>query len=98
VARAFFSTKIGGRPMNRIRGRSIFFANFRFAARPKMGKRLTVRWFSPGARRPVAIDRKPITGLVIAFIKGSGALPKGLWRAELRYGNTLVATASTRVG
>ena len=57
-----------------------------------------MRWFSPGARRPVAIDRKPITGLVIAFIKGSGPLPRGGWRAELRYGNTLVATARTRVG
>ena len=98
VSRAFFSTKIGGRPMARITGRSIIFAHFRFAARPKAGKRLTVRWFSPGARRPVAIDRKPITGLVIAFIKGSGPLPKGRWRAELRYGNTLVATARTRVG
>jgi hypothetical protein len=98
VARAFFSTKIGGRPMNRIRGRSIVFAHFRFAARPKKGKRLTVRWFSPGARRPVAIDRKPPSRLVIAFIKGSGRLPKGTWRAELRYGRTLVATARTRVG
>lgn len=97
VSRAFFSTKIGGRPMARITGRSIIFAHYRFAARPKPGKKLTVRWFSPGARRPVAIDRKPITGLVIAFIKGSGSLPKGLWRAELRYGNTLVATARTRV-
>jgi dipeptidyl aminopeptidase/acylaminoacyl peptidase len=98
VSRAFFSTKIGGRPMARITGRSIIFAHYRFAARPKPGRKLTVRWFSPGARRPVAIDRKPITGLVIAFIKGSGALPKGPWRAELRYGNTLVATARTRVG
>jgi dipeptidyl aminopeptidase/acylaminoacyl peptidase len=98
VSRAFFSTKIGGRQMARIRGRSIIFAHFRFAARPKKGKRLTVRWFSPGARRAVAIDRKPITSQVIAFIKGSGPLPRGAWRAELRYGNTLVATARTRVG
>ncbi len=98
VSRAFFSTKIGGRPMARITGRSIIFAHYRFAARPKPGKRLTVRWFSPGARRPVAIDRKAVAGLVIAFIKGSGPLPKGRWRAELRYGNTLVATARTRVG
>ncbi len=84
--------------MTRIRGRSIIFAHYRFAARPKPGKRLTVRWFAPGARKPVAIDRKPITGLVIAFIKGNGPLPRGGWRAELRYGNTLVATARTRVG
>jgi hypothetical protein len=98
VSRAFFSTKIGGRPMGRISGRSIIFAHFRFAVRPKKGKRLTVRWFSPGARRAVAVDRKPITSQVIAFIKGSGPLPKGAWRAELRYGNTLVATARTRVG
>jgi dipeptidyl aminopeptidase/acylaminoacyl peptidase len=98
VSRAFFSTKIGGRPMARIAGRSIIFAHYRFAARPKKGKRLTVRWFSPGARKPVAIDRKPISGLVIAFIKGSGPLPKGRWRAELRYGKTLVAIARTRVG
>jgi hypothetical protein len=98
VSRAYFSTKIGGRPMSRIRGRSIIFAHFRFAARPKKGKRLTVRWFSPGARRPVAVDRKPPARLVIAFIKGSGRLPKGTWRAELRYGRTLVATTRTRVG
>ena len=98
VSRAFFSTKIGGRQMARITGRSIIFAHFRFAARPAPGKRLTVRWFSPGARRPVAIDRKRVAGLVIAFIKGSGPLPKGAWRAELRWGRTLVATARTRVG
>jgi dipeptidyl aminopeptidase/acylaminoacyl peptidase len=98
VSRAFFSTKIGGRQMARIRGRSIIFAHFRFAVRPKKGKRLTVRWFSPGARRAVAVDRKPITPQVIAFIKGSGPLPTGAWRAELRWGNTLVATARTRVG
>jgi hypothetical protein len=98
VSRAFFSTKIGGRQMARIRGRSIIFAHFRFAVRPKKGKRLTVRWFSPGTRRPVAIDRKPISSQVIAFIKGAGPLPTGAWRAELRYGKTLVATARTRVG
>jgi dipeptidyl aminopeptidase/acylaminoacyl peptidase len=98
VSRAFFSTKIGGRQMARIRGRSIIFAHFRFAVRPKKGKRLTVRWFSPGTRRPVAIDRKPISSQVIAFIKGAGPLPRGAWRAELRYGTTLVATARTRVG
>ena len=84
--------------MARISGRSIIFAHYRFAVRPKKGKRLTVRWFSPGARRAVAVDRKPVTSQVIAFIKGSGPLPKGAWRAELRYGNTLVATARTRVG
>ena len=98
VSRAFFSTKIGGRPLARIAGRSIIFAHFRYAAKPKAGKRLTVRWFSPGAKRAVAVDRKPISSLVIAFIKSSGPLPRGTWRAELRYGRTLVATARTRLG
>ncbi len=97
VSRAYFSTKIGGRPFTRIAGRSIIFAHYRFAARPKPGKRLTVSWFAPGARRPVAIDRKGRTSVVIAFIKGPRALPTGQWRAELRYGGTLVATARVRV-
>lgn len=98
VSRSFFSTKIGGRSVTRIVGRSIIFAHFRFAARPKPGKRLTVSWFSPGARRPVAIDRKGRTSVVIAFIKGPRSLPSGTWRAELRYGGTLVSTARVRVG
>jgi hypothetical protein len=97
VSRAFFSTKINGRPFARITGRSIIFAHFRFAARPKPGKRLTVAWFGPGSRRPITIDRKPVTRLVIAFIKSSGLLPRGSWRAELRYGGTPVATARVRV-
>ncbi len=97
VSRAYFSTKIGGRAQARIAGRSIIFAHFRFAARPKPGKRLTVNWYSPGARRPVAVDRKGRTSVVIAFIKGTRSLPTGRWRAELRYGRTLVATARVRV-
>lgn len=97
VSRAFFSTKIGGRSFTRIAGRSIIFAHFRFAARSKPGKRLTVSWYSPGARRPVAVDRKGRTSVVIAFIKGPRALPRGAWRAELRYGRTLVGIARVRV-
>jgi hypothetical protein len=97
VSRAFFSTKIGGRAQARIAGRSIIFAHFRFAARPTPGRRLTVSWYSPGARRPVAVDRKGRTSVVIAFIKGTRSLPAGRWRAELRYGRTLVATARVRV-
>jgi dipeptidyl aminopeptidase/acylaminoacyl peptidase len=97
VSRAYFSTKIGGRSLARITGRSIIFAHFRFAARPKPGKRLTVSWYSPGARRPVAVDRKGRTSVVIAFIKGPRSLPTGRWRAELRYGGKLVATARVRV-
>jgi hypothetical protein len=34
---------------------------------------------------------------VIAFIKGTRSLPAGRWRAELRYGGKLVATARVRV-
>lgn len=93
AARAYFSTKINGRALTRIRGRSIIFAHFRMAARPKPGKRLTVSWYAPGAKRPAAVDRKPPSALVIAFIKGSGPLPRGAWRAVLRYGTTRVATA-----
>jgi sugar lactone lactonase YvrE len=98
VARAFVSTKIGGRSLARIAGRpSIIFAHFAFAARPKKGERLSVSWFQPGVRRPVAVDRKPISPLVIAFVKSRGPLPTGRWRAELRYGGKLVATALVRL-
>jgi hypothetical protein len=99
VARAFVSTKIGGRLMNRIRERrSIMFAHFSFAARPKKGQRLTVSWYAPGRRRPVAVDRKAIRPQVIAFIKSGQPLARGRWRAELRYGGKPVATARVRVG
>ncbi|WP_217913378.1 IPT/TIG domain-containing protein [Miltoncostaea marina] len=98
ASRAYFSSKIGGRPMKRISRRSIIFAHFTFAARPRPGRRLTVRWYPPGARRVAAVDRKPITRQVIAFIKSSGPLPTGAWRAELRYGRTRVATATVRLG
>lgn len=94
AARAFVSTKIAGRPLRRITTRpSIIFAQYTFATLPRGHKKLTVRWFSPGARAPVAVDRKPVKRQVIAFIKSSGPLPTGAWRAELRYGGTLVATA-----
>ena len=98
VGRAFISTKIGGRALSRIASRpSIIFSHFAFATRPKPGKRLTVHWFAPGSRRAVAIDRKPISRLVIAFVKSSGPLPTGGWRAQLRYGGKLVATATVRL-
>jgi sugar lactone lactonase YvrE len=98
VARAFVSTKIGGRSLVRIVGRpSIIFAHFAFAARPKKGQRLTVSWFPQGVRRPVAVDRKPISSLVIAFVKSRSPLPRVRWRAELRYGGKLVATARVRL-
>lgn len=97
VSKAFFSTKINGRALKRITGRSIIFAHFRFAARPKPGRRLTVSWYQPGVRRPVAVDRKAPSGLVIAFIKARGPLPRGAWRAVLRYGRTTVATARVQV-
>ena len=94
AARAFVSNKIGGRPLRRITTRpSIIFAQYTFATLPRGHKKLTVRWFSPGARSAVAVDRKPVKRQVIAFIKSSGPLPTGTWRAELRYGGTLVATA-----
>ncbi len=99
TARAFLSTKIGGRPLARITTHpSIIFAQYTFASLPRGKKRLTVRWFAPGVRRAVAVDRKPVRRQVLAFIKSRGPLPSGSWRAELRYGGTLVATARTRVG
>jgi sugar lactone lactonase YvrE len=99
VARAFISTKIGGRVLTRIRERrTIIFAHFAFAARPKKGQRLTVSWFPPGARRPVAVDRKAIRSTVIAFISSGSPLARGRWRAELRYGGKPVATARVRLG
>jgi PKD repeat protein len=99
VANAFISTKIGGRPLRRIREtRTIIFAHFPFVARPKRGQRLTVSWFPPGSRRPVATDRKASRPTIVAFITNGRPLPRGRWRAQLRYGGKLVATASTRLG
>ncbi len=99
ASRAVISTAIGGRARTSIaRGPGIMFADFRFAALPRKGRKITVTWFWSGRPGAVATIPKTRTSRVSAFLRArSGALQSGRYRAELRAGGTLVAVARTRI-
>lgn len=99
ASRAVISTALGGRPRATIAsGPGIVFADFRLAALPKKGRKLTVTWYWSGRRGPIDVRQKARTRRVSAFVRSrSGALAAGRYRAELRAGRTLVAVARTRI-
>jgi hypothetical protein len=96
ASRASISATRNGPAARSLRDRSRIFATFRFAARPKKGRRITTVWVRPGGDR----QRPQTTGLgpvVTTSIGSSGQLPAGIWRCELRAGKTLVAVATARL-
>jgi hypothetical protein len=93
---SFISALQQGPAASTLRNKKRIFATFRFAVLPKGGKAITTRWIPPG-RGPLAADGKPRKRTVTSFISSSGALPKGLWKCELRAGGTLVAVAKVRL-
>jgi len=102
VSRAFISRGVGGKGVRRITGRlpGFLFANFRIAAGPKKRSRLRVDWFWSGGRGAVATKRvRPVAGLAVSPLRNArGSLPAGRYRAVLRYGRTVVAVASVKLG
>jgi hypothetical protein len=103
VSSAFISRGVGGRGVRRITGPlpGFLFANFRLAAPPRKASRLRVEWFWSGrAGGPVASKRvRPVRGLAVSPLRNSrGPLPSGRYRAVLKYGATVVAAASVRLG
>ncbi|HTI34120.1 MAG TPA: hypothetical protein VL422_10625 [Miltoncostaea sp.] len=99
---AFISRGVGGRGVTRITGTvpSFIFANFRIAARPKKAGKLRVVWFWSGSPGPIASKGvRPVRGFAVSPLRASnGPLPAGRYRAELRYEDTVVATAAARLG
>ena len=103
VSSAFVSRGVGGKGVRRITGAipGFLFANFRLAAPPRKASRLRVEWFWSGrAGGPVASKRvRPVRGLAVSPLRNSrGPLPSGRYRAVLKYGSTVVAAASVRLG
>jgi len=97
VRRAFVSALQGGPAVQTLRGGRRIFAHFRFAARPRPGRALTVAWTRDGRPAGVAV-RKPFTRTVIAFVGSPGGrLPTGRYRCTLRAGGRVVAVAAIRL-
>jgi len=72
-------------------------ARVSLAVLPRTGRNLVMRWFAPGSRRPVAVHRVPRRALVLDRLRLPAHAKSGTWRAELRWGSRLVATASKRI-
>jgi hypothetical protein len=99
ASRAFISTALGGKPRKVVPfGARLVVANFTFAALPARGQRPSVTWYWSGARGPVARIAKTRTRRITALLTIAGEpLRKGIYRAQLRAGKKLVATARIRV-
>jgi len=72
-------------------------ARVSLAALPTSARALVVRWFAPGSRRPVAVHHVRRRALVIDRLRLPAGAASGTWRAELRWGSRLVATAAKRL-
>jgi len=72
-------------------------ARIALAALPRAGRALVVSWFGPGSRRPLAVHRVGRRALLIDRLHLAPRVKSGTWRAELRWGSRLVASASTRI-
>jgi hypothetical protein len=103
ASRAFISTTFGGKARATAPfGTRLLIANFTFAALPARGEPITVGWLYVGRPRyqdkAVPPKRKTRARRIVAFLDSEAAKhPPGLYRAELRAGHTLVATARIRV-
>ena len=73
------------------------WANFRFETQPRLGQKLTVRWYWPDGRvlGEVSKSNRPE---ISSYLHLASALPSGRWVAELRTGNRVVHRLSVRVG
>ena len=96
VATSFVSALLNGPPARTLRRKSRIFAQFRFAALPKRGRRITTTWFRPKGLR-INTDGKPRTRRITSFVSLASGLPAGTWRCELRVGGRLVAVAAVRL-
>jgi PKD domain-containing protein/NHL repeat-containing protein len=72
-------------------------ARFSLASLPRPGARLVVRWIAPGTRRPAAVHGVSARAVVHDGLRLPAEARRGVWRAELRWGSRLVATATRRV-
>jgi Tol biopolymer transport system component len=101
VNQAYTSTNPGGVPVRHFPPRTqTVFAQFRFVARPRAGRVLTVSWYKPNGQRAGPPVRKPSSALVVSYVSGrqGRALPRGTWRSVLRAGRTVVKRLTFRVG
>jgi Tol biopolymer transport system component len=97
VSQAWISTNVLGPPLTRLpHGSSIAWAQFRFAALPRAGRKIVVSWRGPARARP---RQKPRASLVVAFLgRTSGPpLPRGTWSAKLTAGGKVVKRITFRV-
>ncbi len=102
VARsAYVSLSRSGKAISRVTGRrKTIYGRFQFApgALPKRSKKITVAWYRNGKRvaKPVVKKRR---STVTTFLRNrSGRLPKGTYRAVLKWGPKTVAVGSVRIG
>ena len=98
VSRAWLSDVVGGPPVTRFPSTTTrVWAQFRFAALPRSGRRITATWYGPST---VTTSRKPRTVLVVSYVDSTNGVPlyRGRWSCALRAGGTVVRRVGFRIG
>src|SRR5581483_11181210 len=90
VRRVYVSGSRAGAPARALPAHaSEAWANFVFAAQPTARQPIVVRWYRPDGTL-LGTARKSNRPVVSSFIRSTGGIPHGVWRAELVVGRTVV--------
>jgi hypothetical protein len=97
IDKAWVSRSAGGHAAHVLaHGTRTLYASFHFARLPASGTITTV-WYEPNGKATRAVPKRR-TSTVRAFVKSTGALPRGLWRCVLRVNGVDLRDTSVRVG
>jgi uncharacterized repeat protein (TIGR02543 family) len=98
VRAAFKSRAQNGKPVTTFAAKSKeAWANFRFETQPRLGQKLTVRWYYPDGR-VIGDVQKSNRPVISSFLRQTTGLASGLWIAELRAGKRVIQRLSIRIG
>src|SRR5262249_13544762 len=90
VDKAFASSSAGGAPESTIPAvQKSAFVHFVFESLPSTTQKLTVAWYRPGGKL-LGVATKSNAPTVTSSISSPAPLPTGLWRVDLRPGNTVL--------
>jgi hypothetical protein len=99
VRQAFRSRRQGGANVRRFpAGVQEVWANFRFETQPTaLTSKVSVRWYRPNGA-VLGTVQKSNRPIISSYMRLTGGIPSGVWRAELRAANKIVSVLSVPVG
>jgi hypothetical protein len=97
VERAFASASASGGATAVVHssGRQAY-VHFVFQSQPSAKTPITVAWYAPGGKLAGVVNESNRPD-ILSWVKGHTALPKGLWRVDLRAGSAVVKSVSIQV-